>query len=240
MKKVLNIISGIFVWLVVAFTIFMMVFTIISVTTFDQNNRSLLGFKAFIVQSDSMSATDFDAGDIVLIKEVDPAVLEEGDIIAFISSNPENYGGTVTHKIRRLTTDKNGNPGFVTYGTTTDTDDQTIVTYASILGRYEGRIPKVGYFFQFLKTPLGYICCILVPFGLVILYQALNCVRLFRKYKSEQMNEMKAEREKLEAERKQTAEMMQELMILKAQLEQQSKKEETPSEEQKEEAGSEQ
>ena len=35
-------------------------------------DRSLFGYKAFIVLSDSMKATDFDAGDLVLVKEVDP------------------------------------------------------------------------------------------------------------------------------------------------------------------------
>ena len=53
---------------------------------------------------------------------------------------------------------------------------------------------------------------------LLILMQGLNTVKLFRKYKKEQMEEMTAEREKLEEERKQTAEMMKELQALKEQL----------------------
>ena len=122
----------------------MMIFTIISVTTFNRNDRHLFGYRAYVVTSDSMSKTDFDAGDLILVKEVDPATLKEGDIITYMSQNPESFGETITHKVRSLTTDANGNPGFITYGTTTDTDDATIVTYPYVLGRYEKEI-RYGY-----------------------------------------------------------------------------------------------
>ena len=73
--------------------------------------------------------------------------------------------------------------------------------------------------FQFLKTTPGYIVCILTPFLLLILFQGLNCIKLFRRYKQEQLDEMQAEREKIEAERLQSQKMMQELLALKQQLE---------------------
>lgn len=177
--KVLKIIRSIAVWLMVALAACMMIFTIVSVSTFDRSDRSLFGLKAFIVLSDSMSKTDFDAGDLVLVKEVDPSTLKEGDIIAYSSQNTSNYGETVTHKIRKLTTDASGEPGFITYGTTTDTDDETVVTYPYVLGKYETNIPKVGRFFMFLKTTPGYIVCILIPFLLLILLQGIKCNRIY-------------------------------------------------------------
>lgn len=231
--KALKIIRSIFVWLMVALAVFMMIFTIVSVSTFDRADRNLFGYKAFIVLSDSMSKTDFNAGDLVLVKAVDPSTLKEGDIIAYTSQNTSNYGETVTHKIRKLTTDANGEPGFVTYGTTTDTDDETVVTYPYVLGKYQGRIPKVGTFFQFLKSTPGYIVCILVPFLLLILLEGIRCIRLFRKYKAEQQAEQQAERDKIEADRAETQRMMQELLAMKAQMAQNggetSKTDETPS-----------
>ena len=231
--KALKIIRSIFVWLMVALAVFMMIFTIVSVSTFDRADRSLFGYKAFIVLSDSMSKTDFNAGDLVLVKEVDPSTLKEGDIIAYTSQNTSNYGETVTHKIRKLTTDANGEPGFVTYGTTTDTDDETVVTYPYVLGKYRSHIPKVGTFFQFLKSTPGYIVCILIPFLLLILSEGIRCIRLFRKYKEEQQAELQAERDKIEADRAETQRMMQELLQLKAQMAQNDgetpKTDETPS-----------
>ncbi len=216
--KILKILRAAAVWLIVALASCMMIFTVVSVATFDRADRNLFGYKAFIVLSDSMSKTDFDAGDLVLVKAVDPATLREGDIIAYTSQNSANYGETVTHKIRKLTTDANGDPGFVTYGTTTDTDDETIVTYPYVLGKYEKHIPKVGMFFQFLKTTPGYIVCILIPFLLLILSEGIRCIRLFRKYKAEQQAELQAERDKIEEERAETQRMMQELLKMRAQM----------------------
>ncbi len=230
MKKALHILKNIVVWLIVALAVCMMVFTVISVSTFDRMDRSLFGIKAFIVKSDSMSATDFNAGDLILVKEIaDPATLKEGDIISYQSTNSDNYGEVVTHKIRRLTTDTEGNPGFVTYGTTTDTDDENVVTYSFVLGKYQTKLPGVGKFFAFLKTTPGYIVCIFLPFLLLILVQGINSIRLFRRYKAEQLAEIKAEQEKhqaemaaqreqLEAERAESQKMMAELLQLKKEL----------------------
>lgn len=218
MKKTINIIKNVLVWTIFAIAVAMMIFTIISVNTFDQNNRELFGFKAFTVRSDSMSATDFDAGDIVFTKNVDPDTLKEGDIIAFISQSEEYSGETVTHKIRRRTIDENGEEAFVTYGTTTGIDDEVPVTYSFVLGKYVGKLPNVGTFFVFLKQPVGYFLCIFIPFLLLIIYQGINCIRLFRRYKKEQMEELTAEREKIEEERKQAADILRELQELKKEI----------------------
>lgn len=229
MKKTLHIIKNVLVWLIVVLAVCMMIFTIVSSMTFDRIDRDIFGYKAFIVLSDSMSATDFDAGDLVLVKEVDPETLEAGDIIAYQSTNTENYGEVVTHKIRERTTDAEGNPGFITYGTTTDQNDENVVTYSFVLGRYQTSLPGVGEFFQFLKTTPGYIVCIFLPFLALILIQGINSIRLFRRYKKEQLEEIEAQREQqkqeLEEERerlaKQQAEsqkMMAELLKLKNEL----------------------
>ena len=230
MKKVINTVKNIVVWLVVIVAVCMMVFTIVSVTTFNRNDRHLFGYRAYVVTSDSMSKTDFDAGDLILVKNVDPTTLKEGDIITYMSQNPESFGETITHKIRSITKDANGNPGFITYGTTTDTDDATIVTYPYVLGKYEKAIPNVGTFFTFLKTTQGYFVCIFIPFMLLILYQGLNCIRLFRRYKREQLQEMEAERAKIETERAESAKMMEELLALKEELARQRENEQAESE----------
>ena len=238
MKKALAIIKTTMVWLIVALAVFMMIFTVISVTTFNRNDRTLFGYKAYIVNSDSMAKTDFAAGDLIFVKEVDPSTLREGDIITYQSQGMENYGEIVTHKIRRLEYAPDGQPAFRTYGTTTDTDDPSLVTYSFVLGKHTGTLPKVGYFFDFLKTTPGYIVCILLPFLLLIGYQGLNCVKVFRLYKKEQMDELQAEKDAIAEERKKTEDMMAELMALKAQLAKQNAEEpaaETGSEDGKEE-----
>lgn len=210
--------KNVLTWLLVVAAVCMMVFTVVSVTTFDRNDRDLFGYKAFICRSDSMKATDFASGDLVFVKEVSPATIKVGDIISYRSEDATSFGETFTHKVRAITTNENGQPCFITYGTTTGVDDELPVKYTQFQGLYKFDIPKLGTFFTFLKTTPGYFICIFLPFMLLILMQGLNTVKAFRKYKKEQMEEMTAEKEKLEEERRQTAEMMKELQALKEQL----------------------
>ena len=223
MKKVFNAIMSVLSTLMMILAVCVMVFTLISVNTFNRQDRSLMGYKAFIVLSDSMSATDFDAGDLVLTKDVNPAELQEGDIIAYISENPDNYGEVVTHKIRTVNSDGT----FTTYGTTTDTDDAYPVSWEQVLGKYDRAIPKVGAFFNFLKTTPGYICCIFVPFALLIMMQGLNTVKLFKQYKREQQEDIDRQKAELEHERLETKAMMEELLAMKREMAQNT----TPSSE---------
>jgi signal peptidase I len=218
LKKTLGIIEKVIAWILVVCAVFVMIFTVLSVTMFDKNERNLFGYRIYIVKTDSMAKTDFDAGDLILTKIVDPNTLEAGDIITFQSGDPDSYGETITHKIREKRTDANGNVAFVTYGTTTDTNDETLALGDFVLGKYVGTLPGAGHFFAFLKTTPGYVTCILVPFMLLIIYQGINCVKVFRQYKAEQVAEMEEERRKLEEERKASLEMMKELQALKAQL----------------------
>jgi signal peptidase I len=153
MKETLGKILRIFTTVLMVLSICTMIFTVISVLTFNRSDRQLFGYRAFIVLSDSMSATDFKAGDLVLTRDVDPATLQPGDIIAFTSTNDENYGQTVTHKIRSLTTTADGEPGFITYGTTTGTDDTAVVTYMDVLGKYAGRVLTYDFLMKELWGP---------------------------------------------------------------------------------------
>ncbi len=190
MKKVLNIISTVFIWTLVAITVVIMIFTVFSVNSFDETERNFLGYKFFIVRTDSMKATDFAAGDIIIVKNVELDTLKAGDIISYVSQNKKSAGSVVTHKIKDVVTDKNGNPAFVTYGTTTGAVDEKIVNQQYVLGKYQGKISKLGYVFQFLKTPKGYALCIFVPFVLLIIYLLIKSFLLFKRYNKEQNDEL--------------------------------------------------
>ncbi len=216
--KVLEAIKNVIVWIIILLAFCVMIFTIVSVSTFDRTDRSIFGYKMFIVQTDSMSATDFSAGDLVVVTETDPSTLQAGDIISFVSRDTSNYGETVTHKIRELTVDDEGNPGFVTYGTTTDSNDAEIVTYPYVIGKYLFAIPKIGTFFAFLKTGPGYLLCILVPFLLLIIIQALNCLKIYKQYKREKQEEIEAKAARIEKARMESERMNEELRLLRAQL----------------------
>lgn len=233
-KTIMNITLKVITWLLVAFTVFMMVFTVLTVTTVDKNERDIFGYKFYIVMTNSMSPSEnnkdldvhFSAGDIIIIQETeDRSHFRPGDVVSFISTNENDefgapYGSTMTHMIREPQYDEDGKLlGYVTFGTNTGKNDDALVEPEYILGVYRGKLPGVGTFFSFVKRTEGYIICILVPFLLLILYNGINVIRLFRKYRKEQLALMQAEKDKIESERAENQRMMEELLALKAQLE---------------------
>ena len=230
-KNILKISVKVITYLLIAFTVFMMIFTVVSVTTVDKTDRDVFGFKFYIVKTDSMSPSEknadldvhFSAGDIIIAKTLsdkEKYELEAGDIISFLSVNSDSYGETITHMIRERQYNKKTGAfeGYVTYGTNTGVNDEAVVEPEYVLGKYTGQMPAVGNFFAFVKSTPGYIICILIPFLLLILYNGINVIRLFRKYKAEQTEAMEAERAEIAAERKQTEDMLRELIALKEEL----------------------
>ncbi len=215
MKKALHIAGNILTVLILIFALCMTAFTIISVRTLG-GNANILGYKPYIVLSDSMRDT-FQVGDISVSKAVDPATLEPGDIVTFTSIDPDHYGEVVTHKIREITTYE-GQPAFVTYGTTTGEDDAYPAPFDQVVGEYVFCVPKLGYFFQFLKTPAGYVTVILLPFLVLIGLQIVRFVRLIGQYRKEQKVQLDETQSELEAERAESRRMREELARLRAQV----------------------
>jgi signal peptidase len=207
MKTVWKKVSDILAIIVTVLALCAMVLTILSVTTVGRQSKSIFGFNLFIVTSDSMKATDFEAGDMIVIQKVDADTLEAGDIISYISENPDNYGKTITHKIREVQKDAQGNLKFVTYGTTSGVNDEVQVSEHNVLGIYRMRIPQAGKFFYFLKTTPGYILFVLLPFLALIIYNGFKAYFQFRKYRQSQMDEIQRQLQKLEEEKKSLLQM---------------------------------
>ncbi len=215
MKKALHIASRVVTILILIFAVAVMLFTVISVNTVGKD-ADFLGYKPYIVLSDSMKDT-FAVGDLSVSVQTDPETLEPGDIITFTSIDPSNYGTVITHKIREIT-EYEGEPAFVTYGTTTGVDDSYPVPFENVIGEYKFRLPKMGYFFEFLTTPTGYVTVILIPFLVLIALQGAKFFRLVRQYRAEQQAELDTQRAQAAAELEEARRMKEELERLKAQL----------------------
>ncbi|MBR2988498.1 MAG: signal peptidase I [Clostridia bacterium] len=180
---------------------------------------SIFGVRAYVVLSDSMKK-EFPAGSVVFSSEVNPDDLKVGDIITFTR---ESDGETVTHKIGKIEFDESsGYDVYYTYGTTTGEYDEDPVYRNFIQGKYSFHLPGLGYFLQFLKSPVGYILLILVPFGALIISQGVTVVRNFKLYQEEGKSEIRSERQRLQDEREETQRLLEELRKMQDQLKSQS------------------
>lgn len=130
---------------------------------------SVFGYKPFIVLSGSME-TKIHIGDLVFVKEVDPATLEIDDIIAFRDS--DNY--VTTHRIINIVNTDKGKC-FETKGDNNNTKDNNIVCPDSVEGKYQSKISKIGNVVLFIQQPLGFTIMMMSLFIICIfVYLILN------------------------------------------------------------------
>ena len=205
-KKTFEIVLSIFAWVTFVLAVCTAVLAIFASFSSEKNGKEVFGVKILIVGSDSMSRSAvssanndeevfFDAGDLIIINVAeDGSIYKEGDIITFLSYSPESYGQTLTHKIRKVHYTQSGKVlGYTTYGINTGVSDSTVVSPDMVLGSYSKKIPNIGSFFAFLKTPAGYYLSIVTPSVLLIIYFSVNVGRYFGR--REALAEMNAEKD---------------------------------------------
>lgn len=183
-KNIFDRILGIFSWLFFCLTVIMAVLSFFSSLSSEKNGKEIWGIKFLIVATDSMSKSIksqdeqifFNAGDLIFIKtDFNSLGFEEGDVISFFSLNPNSYGETLTHKIRKVNYSSSGKVvSYTTYGINTGVNDQVVVPPENIIGQYYGKIPKIGNIFAYFRTPAGYYLSILIPAVLLIMYFSVN------------------------------------------------------------------
>jgi sortase B len=111
------------------------------------------GFYLFHVLTASMTPGPgrppggFSAGDLILVRQVDPASLQVGDVVSFKTDKDGNQH--LTHRVVRVMVDEEGREGrwFVTRGDANDSDDPPIRADI-VVGKKIFSIPMLGTFIQ--------------------------------------------------------------------------------------------
>lgn len=156
------------------------------------------GYKPMMVLTDSMDPK-IKSGDLIIIKEVDPNTLEEGDIITFF--DPAGNGHTtVTHRIETRIDDPKSGLYFETKGDNNNTSDSRPVKADAVVGIYLFRIPVVAHIAMFMQTVPGLIICIFVPLIAFVAYDLIRR-RQFDKSQKDDKDALLAELEYLRAEK---------------------------------------
>jgi signal peptidase len=124
-----------------------------------------LGWRIDNVLSGSMSP-GIKVGSAVITQPVDTGDIEVGDIITFRS--PRN-GEMITHRV--IAIEGENIRYFQTKGDANEDPDPYTVPVANVEGRVIFDVPLLGYFADFVKTPLGFILVLGVPGTIIILLE---------------------------------------------------------------------
>ena len=150
-KKVWSILSTAFVSLVVITAIFLM-------------GSRVVGYRVFNIVSGSMEPA-YSVGDLIYVKEVDPATIVPGDVITFVLNEDLVVA---THRVVRVDAEKQR---FYTKGDANETEDGMPVHYNNVIGIPQFAIPGLGYVSDFIQHPPGsYITIAAVAILLILTF----------------------------------------------------------------------
>lgn len=171
MKKALGILASVLLWAVILIAA---LFTFITMATRDETHvASIAGYTPMAVQSDSMADT-FYKGDMIFIKKCDPSSLQVGDIVCF-HTIIENQYALNTHRIVDIQ-ETNGYRTYTTKGDNNAVSDQHIIADGDIVGKYAGKISKLGSFMDFLSSSTGFLLVIVLPLLVFFVYQVYHLI----------------------------------------------------------------
>ena len=109
MEKVVKIVSKILYQILVIMCLIVAAVIILQKVT--DSNRSIAGYRIFRVITGSMEP-EYQVGEVVISKEVDPKSIKVGDDIVYLGRYGEYNGKIIMHSVIAIDTDENGNLNF--------------------------------------------------------------------------------------------------------------------------------
>lgn len=185
LKKIGSVLVDVLIILVFIVSTLVVVMSITAKRTGGQPN--VMGYVFASVQTDSMQGT-INQGDFVVGKLIDGSTeIKVGDIVSFRDYlNGKEI--TVTHRVVEIY-EHETDPGYITQGDNEKYSDEVVKSRDTIISVYKFRIPFLGKFIDFLKTPFGFILCLVVPLLTFIAWQAYKLILLIFKSKQAELDE---------------------------------------------------
>lgn len=178
LKKIWNITSTAVVVLIVLCAVFLM-------------GSRLMGYQVFTIISGSMEP-EYNVGDLIYVKKVDPQTIKVGDDITFILNEDLVIA---THRVVRIDAEKQH---FYTKGLANEIEDSDPVHFNNVIGVPKFSIAKLGYVSNFIQNPPG--TYITIGFGVLLILIVFLPDIISKKEKEETQDDVSEENERLKSE----------------------------------------
>ncbi len=162
---------------VIVVVIFILSFSLLIFAAISRNNpdMSLFGYRFYYVLTDSMEP-DIKKGSFILVDEVPFDELKVGDVISFVSRDPDIEGEINSHAIYSIDKNKEGITELTTKGTNNPKPDDYKVYEADIKGKVVYDSYTIGSFLELLSDRRVSFCVTVLPIAIIVV---INLVDLF-------------------------------------------------------------
>ena len=200
-KKIGSVLGNIFIWVFIAFSVFMTVIAFAAQSSPDgvpTIGKSVI----LVVQTPSMSPT-IEEGDIIIGNRISleaAAALKEQDIITFVTDDldGDNKRDLNTHRIISVNTPEFGEVSYITKGDNNPIEDSHVVYASDVISIYDGtRIKGLGKVFNFLQSPNGFLITIVIPLLLFFVLEIYLFVKKVQEVKNAGKKQITAADEEL-------------------------------------------
>lgn len=154
MKVMIKVLRGVLTALLCVLLV-LNIWMLVQQTVLKREAPQVLGYSQYIVTTGSMEPS-LSPGDLIFVKAQE--TYELGDVVTFY----DNGGATVTHRIMGKVSGQ-----FITQGDANNTEDSELLPPEQIIGKLQMVLPGMGYFIDFLRSPVGIVILIFVGILLI-------------------------------------------------------------------------
>ena len=148
----------------------------------------LFGKTTMWVITDSMSPT-IPARSYILVEKASPDEIEVGDVIAFVSTDPQIYGQINTHRVVRIEGDT-----FVTKGDNNSVEDGAYSAKAeNVVGRYVRTLPVMTFLGRIVLSQVGFMLVIIVFLAVTLICYVPEMKEALKKKEAEESGDKQEE-----------------------------------------------
>lgn len=143
-KKIIKIIFKLIYQLLIIFCFILA--AIIALQKVTNGNKSVAGYRIFRVITGSMEP-EYDVGEVVISKEVDPRKIKVGDAIIYMGRYGEYSGKIIMHSVIGIEEDSNGNLNFHAKGLHSSSVEDPQIKQEQIFGvvKYKSKLLTILY-----------------------------------------------------------------------------------------------
>lgn len=169
---------------IICVIILILLIAVLALQRFSNNKIAIGGYRAFNVATGSMIPT-YQIGDVLIVKEVNPDELKEGDPVSYLGKSGSFAGKIVTHRIIKIEETENGKV-FHTKGDNNDAEDP-VIKGDQIYGKVIYKCVILSMLTKLMNNLTAFYVIVFIPLGVLIFLQVKD--RLDEKREEKQANE---------------------------------------------------
>ena len=163
-NKTLRIIGNILYMLMFVFVALLLLVVILQRVS--NNNITIGGIRMFSVETGSMMPV-YEIGDVIISKEIDVDKIKVGDDIVYQGKKGSFNGKIVTHRVKQIEKQEDGNYKIITQGLANEIEDPEI-NQTQVLGKVVFKMYVLSFLEKIVRNAYVFYFLVFIPIGILV------------------------------------------------------------------------